>query len=121
MAQFEVQTVDPGTGAESWALVSARTADEARNRVAETGMMTGIVKLKTMDEAPSPPTRTEKAGHRSDCPACGTELIPRGRGIHGFNETITCTVLLMLGLIPGILYYIGVEARPYCPKCERRI
>jgi hypothetical protein len=54
MALFEVQTVDPKSGVESWTPVSAHTAEEAKSRVSDTGMVIGAVRLKAMDD-PSPP------------------------------------------------------------------
>ena len=121
MAQFEVQTVDRNTGIESWTLVSAPTAESARERIAATGMLTGGVKLKSMDDPPRPETSAQKAGYGALCPACGTALLPRGRGIHGFSEVLGCVFLLLLYLIPGIIYYIWLESKPYCPNCKRRI
>lgn len=121
MAQFEVQTVDRDSGIESWTLVSAPTADAARTRVMDAGMMVGAVKLKAMDDPPPAPTPFTSAGYGAACPMCGTQLIPRGRGLHGTAEILFCVLFLLFWLIPGVIYYVWIDSKPYCPKCNRRV
>ncbi len=58
MPLFEVQTVDPQSGAESWTLVSASTVEKAREQVLATGMVIGAVRLRSLDEPNVPTTRT---------------------------------------------------------------
>ena len=47
-------------------------------------------------------------------------MIPPGRGMHGAEEVMTVAFLILIGIIPGVLYYLYLEIRPWCPKCRKR-
>lgn len=122
MAQFEVQTVDPQSGMESWTLVSAKCADDARSRVLETGMVIGAIRLKSIDDGtPQTPTVNAATARGAVCPRCGTTTLPRGKGMHTGEEQVTCMLLLVAGFIPGVIYYAVVDSKPFCPKCRHRV
>jgi len=54
------------------------------------------------------------------CPYCG-QLSVRVRGLHGFRQWFTLVLLLALGIVPGIIYYVVASKRPYCPACKTEV
>lgn len=78
--------------------------------------------LPAQVKLPHAPTTLIPASARGAvCPVCGTHTLPPGRGMHGGNEQVTCIILILCGLIPGVIYYAVVDSKPYCPKCKRRV
>lgn len=65
---------------------------------------------------PVQPTDTEGP----TCPHCGSTKVGRARGLQG-GESLACALLFFCFVIPGILYYIFVEAQPYCSGCGKRV
>jgi hypothetical protein len=57
----------------------------------------------------------------ADCPYCGAKSVRIGVGLHGLEEFMCCLFLCLLGLIPGIIYYVATEGTPRCSSCGRRI
>jgi uncharacterized membrane protein YvbJ len=54
------------------------------------------------------------------CRHCRQTGVARVRGLHGGAEVVVCLVLCLAGLLPGVVYYVYRESRPYCPHCGRR-
>ena len=61
----------------------------------------------------------EKGG--AVCPHCGSQQVGKVRGLQGFGEVMICIILVFLGIVPGIIYYIYMESVPYCSGCGRRV
>lgn len=76
MALFEVQSVDPSSGVETWTQVSARTVADAKAQVAGTGMVVGAARLKSMDDAAAAVSSVGVPAERPE--ASGVEKRPRG-------------------------------------------
>jgi len=55
------------------------------------------------------------------CPRCGAQSVGKVRGLQGMGEVCTAVILLILGVLPGLIYYIYIESRPYCSGCGRRV
>ena len=55
------------------------------------------------------------------CPHCGSQSVGKSRGLQGFRETLLCLLLLVAGFVPGVIYYVYIEAVPYCGGCGRRV
>jgi hypothetical protein len=118
---FEVQTIDPGTGHESWATIVARDAEAARAEAIDAGFVVGGIQLKSVEvEAPPLARKSLQRMTREACPDCGTELTPAGKGLHGAREVLTVLILLLLWIVPGLLAYFIIDRRPWCPKCRSR-
>jgi len=80
---------------------------------------------KTLGDRPIPNTtipvsRTRQHPHGKSCQLCGSNNVGKVRGLQGFGEVLTFLVLFCLGMIPGIVYYIYNESRPYCSGCGKR-
>jgi predicted RNA-binding Zn-ribbon protein involved in translation (DUF1610 family) len=56
-----------------------------------------------------------------ECPYCGEYTVGRIRGLQGFGEVISCMILYMFLIVPGVIYYVYMESVPYCSSCGRRI
>ena len=41
--------------------------------------------------------------------------------MQGIGEVFTVVILLLLGILPGLTYYIYLESQPYCSGCGRRV
>lgn len=54
------------------------------------------------------------------CKHCSSNNVGKSRGMQGIAEVSAFLVLFMLGMIPGIVYYIYIESVPYCSGCGRR-
>jgi len=55
------------------------------------------------------------------CPYCGAASVGLVRGLQGFGEIIIFVILFFMMMVPGIIYYIYMESRPYCAGCGRRV
>src|SRR4051812_18297477 len=55
------------------------------------------------------------------CPHCGSESVSRVRGLQGPIEVLVGIILLICFVIPGVLFYIVQEGKPYCSRCGRRV
>lgn len=55
------------------------------------------------------------------CPRCGNTQGVTGRGLRGPGEVVVFVLLFALGLLPGVIYYIVRESRPFCPACGARM
>jgi hypothetical protein len=53
------------------------------------------------------------------CRYCGKTGVQRVRGLHG-SEVAIGHLLTLLCFVPGVIYYIAVESRPFCSHCGRR-
>jgi uncharacterized Zn finger protein (UPF0148 family) len=121
---FDVQAIDPRTGVESWIQVGAATADEARARVQGAGMTIGAVRLRGVESEgvrTSPRVGLQGVTQGVVCPICNSVMVPSGRGMHSGTEKLTCIFLLMFGLLPGVLFYVVTDMKPYCRQCRRRV
>ncbi|MGP8235675.1 MAG: LITAF-like zinc ribbon domain-containing protein [Limisphaerales bacterium] len=56
-----------------------------------------------------------------ECPYCGSRGVARCRGLHSPAEIVICLLLCLLLFLPGIIYYIWTESRPFCSGCGRRV
>jgi hypothetical protein len=54
------------------------------------------------------------------CRHCGSDRVGKSRGLQGISELAIFLILFVLGVIPGIVYYIWQESVPYCAGCGRR-
>lgn len=54
------------------------------------------------------------------CKRCGSDRVGKVRGLQGVGELAIFLVLFVLGVIPGIIYYVWQESVPYCSGCGRR-
>jgi len=70
----------------------------------------------------SPTTQTPpKAGVNTlICQYCGGDSVGRVRGLQG-SEALIGILLLLCFVIPGVIYYIVIESKPYCSTCGRRV
>jgi len=55
------------------------------------------------------------------CPSCGSSQVGKVRGLQGGGEVMACALLFLLGIVPGIIYYIFTESVPFCSGCGRRV
>lgn len=65
--------------------------------------------------------RPKKQPGAGVCPYCGSHNVGKARGLQGAGEVLLGLLLLALGIIPGVIYYIVTEAKPYCSGCGRRV
>lgn len=54
------------------------------------------------------------------CRWCLTPGVSITRGLHGGGEVLTFLLLALFLFVPGIIYYIVMEGRPWCPHCGER-
>src|SRR4051794_36715687 len=66
-------------------------------------------------------SRSGAAGLGGRCPYCGAQTVGRVRGLQGPVEVFVAVLGLVLFVVPGIVYYIWQEGRPYCTNCGRRV
>jgi len=55
------------------------------------------------------------------CPHCGSHSVGKARGLQGVGEVLLGLLLLILGIIPGVIFYVIAESKPYCSGCGRRL
>jgi hypothetical protein len=56
----------------------------------------------------------------SMCPYCHQLTARKVQGVFG-AESLFTFLLLLLGIIPGAIYYFDVTRYPYCANCRKRI
>jgi hypothetical protein len=120
---YEAQCVDPDTGQENWVQVEGSSPEDAKEQAIAAGAVVGAVRLKEIKARPQVPAspKEKPVRDRSLCPECkDTKMIPPGRGMHGAEEVMSVAFLVLIGIIPGVLYYLYLEIRPWCPKCRKR-
>lgn len=66
------------------------------------------------------PTTTTTTNVRH-CPFCNSNSVAKGRGLQGAGEVFTAIILILVGIIPGVIYYIYKDSQPYCSGCGRRV
>jgi uncharacterized protein YneF (UPF0154 family) len=75
---------------------------------------------------PKNPTRYFKPGHPKPsgnlprCPYCQSELSGGKHGPHGYEMAILI-FLLLVAIIPGLIYGLYIDSRPFCTNCDRRV
>ena len=55
------------------------------------------------------------------CPHCGSHQIGKVSGLCGADEFIIFTILLLVYVVPGLLYYIYLGSVRRCLVCKRRV
>jgi hypothetical protein len=55
----------------------------------------------------------------TECPFCHGEA-RQLQGVYG-AEILALLVLVLLGLIPGLIYYFDITRYPYCARCRKRV
>jgi len=63
----------------------------------------------------------ERKMNQTPCPRCGGSRLTKGLGLHGFGEIAVFVFLLMLGIIPGVVFYFYMRSVLYCESCRRRV
>ena len=58
---------------------------------------------------------------KQKCPHCGEQTVCKVRGLQGSGEVLFAVFLFFMGIIPGIIYYIVTESKPYCSNCGKRV
>ena len=115
---FVVRVSDPGSGDISSTQVEASTAEQARRMVAATGMVVQGVQLKP-PASQAPPQFAPHSGPR--CQFCQSTIMQGGRGLMNWKEIVSAVFLLLCWFLPGVIYYLWITSKPYCPTCRQRV
>ena len=66
------------------------------------------------------PLAANSSGVGRACPHCGSRQVGKVRGLQGGTEVMIAAVLTLCFLLPGVIYYIVMESKPYCSGCGKR-